>query len=40
MSGDERFALETKETMCLPRLQGTDEGPVLRTASEADGQTL
>lgn len=40
MSGDEHCALETKETVRLPRLQGADEGPVLRTASEADGQIL
>lgn len=29
MSGDENFAMETKETVRLPRLQGADEGPVL-----------
>lgn len=37
MSGDEHCALETKETMCLPRLQGADREPVLRAAPEADG---
>jgi|GEM_PF-3141902 len=40
MSGDENLALETKETVCLSRLQGADREPLLRTASEADGQTL
>lgn len=40
MSGDEHCALETKETVRLPRLQGADREPVLRAASEADGQIL
>ncbi len=37
MSGDENFAMETKETVRLPRLQGADREPVLRAAPEADG---
>lgn len=36
MSGDENFAMETKETVRLPRLQGVDREPVLRAAPEAD----
>lgn len=37
MSGDENLAMETKETVRLPRLQGADREPVLRAAPEADG---
>ena len=40
MSGDEHRALETKETMCLSRLQGADHEPVLRAAPKINGQTL
>lgn len=40
MSGDECFALETKETVCLPWLQGADREPVLRAAPKINGQTL
>ena len=40
MSGDEHCALETKETVCLPRLQGADREPVLRAAPKINGQTL
>ena len=40
MSGDEHCALETKETVRLPRLQGANRKPVLRAASKINGQTL
>ncbi|WP_427113102.1 hypothetical protein [Megasphaera sueciensis] len=40
MSGDECFALETKETVRLPRLQRADRESVLRAASKINGQTL
>ena len=40
MSGDEHCALETKETVCLPWLQGVDREPVLRAAPKINGQTL
>ena len=40
MSGDENFAMETKETVRLPRLQGADREPVLRAAPKINGQTL
>jgi hypothetical protein len=40
MSGDENFAMETKETVRLPRLQGADREPVLQAAPKINGQTL
>jgi hypothetical protein len=40
MSGDEHCALETKETVRLPRLQGADREPVLRETPKINGQIL